>query len=165
VHRNGGVAARPDLDSSTIPGGFWLAGTLLYVWEDDETRTSAKEREAMSAADLRVLNPAELAPARAVRLHEELAYQAGAVVSRTLAKTRGGSVTLFAFDAGQELSEHTAPFDAFVQVLDGEVELVIGGASVPARTGETVLMPKGVPHAVKATTAFKMLLTLVREPK
>ena len=119
----------------------------------------------MSAADLRVLNPAELPPARAVRLDEELAYQPGAVVSRTLAKTRGGSVTLFAFDAGQELSEHTAPFDAFVQVLDGEVELVVGGASVPARRGETVLMPKGIPHAVKATTAFKMLLTLVREPK
>jgi quercetin dioxygenase-like cupin family protein len=119
----------------------------------------------MSAADLRVLNAAELPLGRAVRLEQELAYQAGAVVSRTLAKTRGGSVTLFAFDAGQELSEHTAPFDAFVQVLDGEVELVVGGQSVPARVGETVLMPKGIPHAVKATTRFKMLLTLVREPK
>jgi quercetin dioxygenase-like cupin family protein len=119
----------------------------------------------MSAADLRVLNPAELPPAKAVRLDEELAYQSGAVVSRTLAKTRGGSVTLFAFDDGQELSEHTAPFDAIVQVLDGEVELTIGGAAVPARAGETVLMPKGVPHAVRATTRFKMLLTLVREPR
>jgi quercetin dioxygenase-like cupin family protein len=118
-----------------------------------------------AAAELRVLNPAALPPARPARLDQELAYQAGAVVSRTLAKTRGGSFTLFAFDAGQELSEHTAPFDAFVQVLDGEVELVIGGESVPARAGETVLMPAGIPHAVKARTRFKMLLTLLREPK
>jgi quercetin dioxygenase-like cupin family protein len=119
----------------------------------------------MSSPDLRVLNPAALPPAHPVRLAEELAYQAGAVVSRTLAKTRGGSFTLFAFDEGQELSEHTAPFDAFVQVLDGDVELVVGGESVPARAGETVLMPAGIPHAVKAKTRFKMLLTLVREPK
>jgi quercetin dioxygenase-like cupin family protein len=107
----------------------------------------------------------ELPPARPVVVERELGYVPGSIVSRTLAKSRGGSLTLFAFDAGQELSEHTAPFDAFVQVLDGEVELVVGGRSVPARVGETVLMPKGIPHAVKATTRFKMLLTLVREPK
>jgi quercetin dioxygenase-like cupin family protein len=116
----------------------------------------------MSAADLRVLNPAELPPAKAVRLDEELAYQSGAVVSRTLAKTRGGSVTLFAFDDGQELSEHTAPFDAFVQVLDGAVELTIGGEKVTARAGETVLMPRGIPHAVRAAGPFKMLLSMIR---
>lgn len=127
-----------------------------------------------TAADLKVLNPAApatpanpaaLPPAKAVRLEAELAYQGGAVVSRTLAKTRGGSFTLFAFDAGQELSEHTAPFDAFVQVLDGEVELLIGGAPVVAGAGETVLMPAGIPHAVKARTRFKMLLTMLREPR
>jgi quercetin dioxygenase-like cupin family protein len=119
----------------------------------------------MSAEGLRIVNPAALPPATPVQLGEALAYQAGAVVSRTLAKTRGGSFTLFAFDEGQELSEHTAPFDAYVQVVDGEVELVIGGESVPARAGETVLMPAGIPHAVKARTRFKMLLTLIREPK
>ena len=74
-------------------------------------------------------------------------------------------LVLFAFDAGQELSEHTAPFDAFVQVLDGEVELLIGGAPVVARAGETVLMPAGIPHAVKARTRFKMLLGMLREPR
>src|SRR5512143_4138913 len=103
-----------------------------------------------------------LAPARPTVLEQELAYQPGAIVSRTLAKTKGGSVTLFAFDAGQELSEHTAPFDAFVQVLDGSVELTIGGEKVVARSGETVLMPAGVPHAVRATERFKMLLSMVR---
>ena len=108
--------------------------------------------------------PAALAPARAVRLEAEIAYARGSVVSRAIAKARGGSLTLFAFDAGEELSEHTAPFDAFVQVLDGEVELTIGGETVIARAGETVRMPAGVPHAVKARARFKMLLAMVREP-
>jgi len=84
-------------------------------------------------------------------------------VSRTVAKARGGTISLFAFDAGEELSEHTAPFDAFVQVLDGAVELTIGGEKVLARAGETVRMPAGVPHAVRAIERFKMLLSLVRE--
>jgi quercetin dioxygenase-like cupin family protein len=105
----------------------------------------------------------ELAPGKPTVLERELAHQPGAIVSRTLAKARGGSVTLFAFDAGQELSEHTAPFDAFVQVLDGEVELTIGGERVVARAGETVRMPTGIPHAVRALAPFKMLLTMVRE--
>jgi quercetin dioxygenase-like cupin family protein len=117
----------------------------------------------MEQHGLNVIDPAALPPARPVRLAELLDYAPGAVVSRVLAKASGGSVTLFAFEVGQELSEHTAPFDALVEVLDGEVELVIGGAPVPARAGETVLMPAGVPHAVKARTRFKMLLTMVRQ--
>jgi quercetin dioxygenase-like cupin family protein len=98
-----------------------------------------------------------------VELVALVAYQEGAVVSRTLVKKSGGTVTVFAFDAGQALSEHTAPFDAIVQVLDGDVELVIGGKKVAAHTGQTVLLPAGVPHAVNALTKFKMLLTMVRE--
>jgi quercetin dioxygenase-like cupin family protein len=105
----------------------------------------------------------DLPPARAVVLPQELAYVPGAIVSRTLAKARGGSVTLFAFDAGQELSEHTAPFDAFVQVVDGTVELTIGGEKVVTRAGETVRMPAGIPHAVRALEPFKMILTMVRD--
>ena len=99
----------------------------------------------------------------AVVLAEQVSYQDGAIVSRTLAKRGGGTVTLFAFDAGQALSEHTAPFDALVHVLDGEAELVIGGKSVPARAGQAVLMPAHVPHAVNAQRRFKMLLVMVRE--
>ena len=104
----------------------------------------------------------ELPAATPTVLPKELAYVPGGVVSRTLAKAKGGSLTLFAFDAGQELSEHTAPFDAFVQVLDGTVELTIGGEPVVAREGETVRMPAGIPHAVRALAPFKMLLTMVR---
>jgi quercetin dioxygenase-like cupin family protein len=105
----------------------------------------------------------ELPPARAVILERELDYVPGSIVSRTIARARGGSITLFAFDAGQELSEHTAPFDAFVEVLDGAVELTIGGEKVSARKGETVRMPAGIPHAVRALQPFKMLLSMVRE--
>jgi quercetin dioxygenase-like cupin family protein len=71
-------------------------------------------------------------------------------------------VTLFAFDAGQELSEHSTPFDAMVQVLDGEVELTIGGKVIRAGAGETVIMPADIPHAVTASQRFKMLLTMIR---
>lgn len=110
----------------------------------------------------RVVDPAALRPATPVRLAEEVAFAPGAIVSRTIAKTKGGTLTLFAFDAGQELSEHTAPFDAFVTVLDGAAELVIGGTPVAAARGETVLMPAHVPHAVRARERFKMLLSMVR---
>jgi len=89
-------------------------------------------------------------------------YASGSVVSRTLAKSRAGTMSVFAFDAGEELSEHTAPFDAYVQVLDGTVELTIGGERVAATSGDLVLMPADVPHAVRAVERFKMLLTLIR---
>jgi quercetin dioxygenase-like cupin family protein len=90
-------------------------------------------------------------------------YQGGAVVSRTLIKQPKGTVTLFAFDAGQELSEHTVPHDALVQVLDGEVEIAIAGTPHHLRAGDAIIMPGGKPHAVKATRRFKMLLTMIRE--
>jgi quercetin dioxygenase-like cupin family protein len=102
-------------------------------------------------------------PARAMGFGDMVAYQPGAVVSRTLVKKNAGTVTLFAFDAGQGLSEHTAPFDALVEILDGEAELAIGGKLVVARAGQAVLMPANTPHAVNARTPFKMLLIMVRE--
>jgi quercetin dioxygenase-like cupin family protein len=102
-------------------------------------------------------------PAQAVALADLTAYQPGAVVSRTLVKKNAGTVTLFAFDVGQGLSEHSAPFDAIVEILDGEAELTIGGKKVAARAGQAVLMPANVPHALFATTPFKMLLVMVRE--
>ena len=89
-------------------------------------------------------------------------YQAGAVVSRTLINAKTGTVTLFAFDAGQELSEHTAPFDALVQVLDGETRITIAGQPFDLKAGDLIIMPANQPHAVSATTPFKMLLTMIR---
>ncbi len=89
-------------------------------------------------------------------------YQGGSVVSRTLIKNNAGTVTLFAFDAGEELSEHTAPYDALVQVLDGEAEVTLSGERHWVRAGEAILMPADVPHALRAPKRFKMMLTMVK---
>jgi quercetin dioxygenase-like cupin family protein len=101
--------------------------------------------------------------AQVLVLVEMAGYQDGSVVSRQITKAEGGNVTLFAFDAGQELSEHTAPFDALVQVLDGEAEILIAGESFTLKTGEAIILPAGRPHAVKAPRRFKMLLSMMRE--
>jgi quercetin dioxygenase-like cupin family protein len=98
-----------------------------------------------------------------VTLPELIAYQGGAIVSSEILKQKTGSVTLFAFDAGQSLSEHTAPFDALVQVLDGAAEITIAGQPHRVRAGETILMPANKPHALNAIEHFKMLLTMIRE--
>jgi quercetin dioxygenase-like cupin family protein len=89
-------------------------------------------------------------------------YQTGAVVSRQITKEDAGNVTLFAFDEGQELSEHAAPFDALVHVLEGEAEIRISGKSFVLKAGDAIVMPANDPHAVKAITKFKMLLTMIR---
>lgn len=103
-----------------------------------------------------------MTPAVALELSGLVQYAEGSVVSKTLLKRDSGTLTLFAFDKGQALSEHTAPFDALVQVLDGKVELTIGGKQIPAEAGQTVLMPANVPHALRAETPFKMLLIMLR---
>jgi quercetin dioxygenase-like cupin family protein len=89
-------------------------------------------------------------------------YQEGSVVSRQITKAEAGNVTLFAFDAGQELSEHTAPFDALVHVLDGEAQVHISGKPFTVSAGQAIILPANEPHALKATSRFKMLLTMIR---
>jgi quercetin dioxygenase-like cupin family protein len=89
-------------------------------------------------------------------------YAADSVVSKTILDKPVGTLTLFAFDRGQKLSEHTAPYDAVVQVLDGAGRLTIGGKDVKVSTGQIIIMPANVPHAVAADERFKMLLTMVR---
>jgi len=89
-------------------------------------------------------------------------YQDGAVVSRTILKHDSGSVTLFAFDAGQGLSEHTTPHEALVQIVEGEAEITISGRTHRVKQGEMIRMPAGEPHAVRAATRFKMILTMIR---
>ena len=95
-------------------------------------------------------------------LGELLQYQEGSIVSRVLLKNKGGTVTLFAFDKGEGLSEHTAPFEALVLLADGEAEVEIAGKSYSVKTGETITLPANIPHAVRASTRFKMLLTMIR---
>ena len=105
----------------------------------------------------------ELASDRASALNELVDVAEGAIVSRVLASSGGGTVTLFAFDGGQGLSEHSAPFDALVQVVDGTLELTIGGVDLRVREGEIVRMPANVPHALHAPEPSRMVLTMLRE--
>jgi quercetin dioxygenase-like cupin family protein len=97
-----------------------------------------------------------------LRLADLVDYQAGAVVSREIVKKDTGTVTVFAFDEGQGLSEHTAPYDALVYLLDGQAEVTISGRPLQLQTGDMVIMPAGQPHALKALKRFKMALTMIR---
>ena len=90
-------------------------------------------------------------------------YAADSIVSKTILDKSVGTITLFAFDKGQKLSEHTAPYNAVVQIIDGSARLMIGGGEVKAVAGEIIIMPANVPHAVTAEEKFKMLLTMIRE--
>ncbi len=106
-------------------------------------------------------NPQDAAPLSGV-MTDLVAYQDGAVVSRVILKKGTGNVTLFAFDQGQGLSEHTTPFDALVHILDGAAEITVGGTPHDLRAGEMILMPAAIPHALKANERFKMALTMIR---
>ncbi len=107
----------------------------------------------MSAAEL---------TARTMTLTDLVAYQEGSIVSRTLIDKKVGTLTVFAFGAGQGFSEHTAPYDATVQVVDGEAEVIIEGKSFAVKAGEMIIMPANRPHAIRANERFKMLLIMIR---
>ena len=97
-------------------------------------------------------------------LHNFVEYNEGAVVSKTIIKKTAGTLTLFAFDKGQALSTHAAPFDALVQVLEGEVDIEISGKSYILKDGQSIIMPANEPHGLKALTKFKMMLVMIKSP-
>ncbi len=99
---------------------------------------------------------------KALNIRELIDYATDSVVSKTLIDTTAGTITLFAFDKAQGLSEHTAPFDAVVQIIDGEAAITIGGNTASVTEGQMIIMPANVPHALKAVTRFKMMLTMIR---
>ena len=101
-------------------------------------------------------------PARPVQLAGLMDYQSGSIVSREILKGPAGRVTLFAFDQGEGLSEHTSPFNALVQIIEGEAEITIAGQPHRVTAGELILMPAGQPHALAAVKRFKMVLTMIR---
>lgn len=100
--------------------------------------------------------------AHPLTLTELINYQEGSVVSRTLIDKQVGTLTLFAFDSGQGLSEHTAPYDATIQIIDGEAEVIIDGTASTVKSGQLIIMPAHRPHAVRAHRRFKMLLIMIR---
>lgn len=101
-------------------------------------------------------------PATVFPLENSIEYTSGGVISKQITKNQAGNVTLFSFDKGQGLSEHTAPFDAMVQVLDGEAEIKIDGQPHLLKKGECIIMPAGQPHALHAVEPFKMLLIMIK---
>ncbi len=100
--------------------------------------------------------------AKAIDLAGLVDYQDGSVISRTIVKKDVGTVTIFAFDEGEDLSEHTAPYDALVQIIDGEAEIVIDDKPLRATAGQMVIMPANKPHSLKAIKRFKMMLVMIR---
>lgn len=98
----------------------------------------------------------------AFSLEDAIDYAGGGVVSKQVTKNKGGNITLFSFDKGQGFSEHTTPFDAFAQILDGETEINIGGEIFHLTRGQSIIMPAHIPHSLKATERFKMLLTMIK---
>jgi quercetin dioxygenase-like cupin family protein len=97
------------------------------------------------------------------KFNDKIEYSTNGIISKKIIQKPTGNVTLFSFDKGQELSEHSAPFDALVQVLEGKAEIIINKVPFSVNGGESIIMPAGIPHAVKAPTAFKMLLTMIKD--
>lgn len=104
-----------------------------------------------------------LQPAQKQNLASLVSYQSGSIVSRTLVNRRAGTITLFAFDEGEGLSEHIAPYDALFNVLEGTAQVTVSGERSEVKEGEAIILPAGKPHSVKATERFKLLLTMIRE--
>jgi len=105
---------------------------------------------------------AEGHPLQVFHLRDSVSYQEGSIVSREIVGKKTGTVTVFAFDEGQGLSEHTAPFDALVYILDGEAEILVSGKAYNPKAGVMIIMPANEPHALKAIKRFKMLLIMIR---
>jgi len=99
---------------------------------------------------------------KVLNLEEMVEYSSGGIISKQVLKNQSGNITLFSFDKGQGLTEHTAPFDAIVQILDGEAQITIGGNPNVVRKGESIIMPANVSHALQAVEQFKMLLTMIK---
>ena len=104
----------------------------------------------------------EFEKAKVFSFNDSIEYSDGGIVSKTVLKKQTGNISLFSFDKGEALSEHTAPFDAMIQVVDGTGEITIGGKPYIVRTGETIIMPANISHSVKAVERFKMVLTMIR---
>jgi quercetin dioxygenase-like cupin family protein len=104
----------------------------------------------------------EFEKSKVFSLNDSIEYSEGGIVSKTVLKKQTGNISLFSFDKGEALSEHTAPFDAMIQVVDGRGEIIIGGKSFLLSTGQSIIMPANITHAVKAVEKFKMVLTMIK---
>ena len=120
----------------------------------------------LSPSNRRTVKPSimsnEFEKAKVFSFSDSVDYSSGGIVSKTVLKKQTGNISLFSFDKGEALSEHTAPFDAMIQVVDGKGEITIGGKPYIVNAGETIIMPANISHSVKAVEKFKMVLTMIR---
>lgn len=105
----------------------------------------------------------EFEKAKLFNLNESVEYSTGGIVSKTILKKQTGNISVFSFDKGEALSEHTAPFDAMIMAIDGKGEIIIGGKSFILEAGQNIIMPENIPHAVNAIEKFKMMLIMIKE--
>ena len=112
-----------------------------------------------------IMEKKEFAKDQIFRFDEKINYSDGAIVSMNVLKRDTGNISLFAFDKGEGLSEHTAPFDAMVQIVDGKAEITVGENKHILEKGDSIIMPANIPHALKAIEKYKMVLTMIKEPK
>jgi quercetin dioxygenase-like cupin family protein len=129
---------------------------------------AAKSRSSQAGTVLAFLHKHQLQimstieSAKSFKAHDSISYADGSVVSKTIVKKPTGNITLFAFDKGEGLAEHSSPHEALVQVLDGEVEITIGGTAYTVRQGDSIILPANIPHSIKAIARFKMMLTMIK---
>lgn len=135
-----------------------MEGRTSKLQQDLETKVKAKLELKTQHPKVKLDFPA----IKSQSLLELIDYQTGTVVSKTLSNSIAGTITLFAFDEGQGLSEHTSPFDAFVQILEGKAEISVSSKPIISSAGEIVVLPANQPHSLKALSSFKMLLTMIR---
>ncbi len=126
-------------------------------WNHENRGIRKKRRPSMTS------NIRDELKGKILSLKDLVTYQEETIASRMIITGKSGNITLFAFDEGEGLSEHTAPFNAVLTVLDGEAEIIIGGTPFRLKEGETIIMPAHIPHAVSAIAQFKMMLTMIRE--
>lgn len=143
-------------------GGQGCALDRARLNQESKHDAPCTEKYAGYMSSQQAQNKGEMPTADVVRLIDLVNYQDGSVVSRTIVKRSTGTVTLFAFDEGQGLSEHTAAFDAIAHVLEGEAEITVAGKPLRTTAGEAVLLPANQPHALKSLSRFKMALTMIR---
>jgi quercetin dioxygenase-like cupin family protein len=157
-----GKKSRQILRSITLNTALFKKKCLPCLDKTDNgvCQRAINTRRTMVTITMSTSNPVDLI-GKIVNPAELIAYQDGTVVSRTIVFQKYGTITLFAFDVNEGLSEHTAPFDAIAQVLDGKVEITIAGEIFDLEQGQMIIMPANRPHALKALTKFKMMLTMI----
>jgi quercetin dioxygenase-like cupin family protein len=134
----------------------------LYEYENRYEKLRSGKMQRYDQKIINIMGSNEFEKSKVFSFSESVDYSDGGIVSKTVLKKQTGNISLFSFAKGEGLSEHTAPFDAMITVVDGTGEVVIGGRSFILKSGQTIILPANIPHAVNAVEKFKMVLTMIK---